>query len=126
MKYWVSRASCASLGLLALISLIDPERVWANQSVDPALQAQIKPRVGAREPVGPSLIEKGRRLFTEETFGGNGRTCATCHPADNNFTIDTAFIATLPPRDPLFVAEFNPKLRDLEIPELHAPRWPDP
>ena len=25
------------------------------------------------------LSEKGRRLFTTETFGGNGRTCQTCH-----------------------------------------------
>jgi cytochrome c peroxidase len=59
-------------------------------------------------------IEEGRRLFTEETFGGNGRTCATCHPATNNFTIDPAFIATLPDDDPLFVAETNRDLRKLE------------
>ena len=50
----------------------------------------------------------------KETFDGNGRTCATCHPATNNFTIDPAFIATLPDDDPLFVAEFNPDLADLE------------
>src|SRR6478672_3553707 len=25
------------------------------------------------------LSEKNRRLFTTETFGGNGRTCQTCH-----------------------------------------------
>src|SRR5262245_38766957 len=24
----------------------------------------------------------GRRLFERETFGGNGRTCSTCHSAD--------------------------------------------
>jgi cytochrome c peroxidase len=23
--------------------------------------------------------DPGKRLFEEETFGGNGRTCATCH-----------------------------------------------
>jgi cytochrome c peroxidase len=62
----------------------------------------------------PVLIEEGRRLFTEETFGGNGRTCATCHPATNNFTIDKAFIAKLPKSDPLFVAETNRDLRKLE------------
>jgi cytochrome c peroxidase len=49
-----------------------------------------------------------------ETFDGNGRTCATCHPPTNNFTIDPAFIATLPPGDPLFVAETNPDLAALE------------
>lgn len=65
------------------------------------------------------LIERGRRIFFEETFAGNGRTCGTCHPAENNFTIDPAFIATLPPDDPLFVAEFVPELREhFEKPEL--------
>ena len=42
------------------------------------------------------LIERGRQLFMNETFNGNGRTCATCHPPTNNFTIDPAFIAGLP------------------------------
>ena len=58
------------------------------------------------------LIAKGRDLFFNETFGGNGRTCGTCHPAENNFTIDPAFIATLPKDNPLFVAEFNPALKE--------------
>ena len=51
------------------------------------------------------------------TFDGNGRTCATCHPPSNNFTIDPAFIASLPSDDPLFVAEFNPDLAALEDPK---------
>ncbi|OLC17232.1 MAG: hypothetical protein AUH29_02740 [Candidatus Rokubacteria bacterium 13_1_40CM_69_27] len=58
------------------------------------------------------LIAKGRDLFFNETFAGNGRTCGTCHPAENNFTIDPAFIATLPKDNPLFVAEFNPDLKE--------------
>ena len=57
-----------------------------------------------------TLIARGEKLFFEEKFQGNGRTCGTCHPAENNFTIDPAFIATLPKHDPLFVAEFNPDL----------------
>lgn len=28
-------------------------------------------------------FEEGRRLFDEETFGGNGRTCVTCHSVKN-------------------------------------------
>lgn len=58
----------------------------------------------------------GADLFLREPFGGNGRSCATCHPVDRNFTIDPAFIAGLPSNDPLFVAEFNPELAGLEIP----------
>ena len=63
-------------------------------------------------PPEEALIARGRELFFKETFGGNGRTCGTCHPAENNFTIDPAFIARLPPRDPLFVAEFVPALKE--------------
>jgi mono/diheme cytochrome c family protein len=57
-------------------------------------------------------IARGKRIFFEETFAGNGRTCGTCHPATNNFAIDPTFIATLPDDDPLFVAEFTPALRE--------------
>ena len=65
------------------------------------------------------LVARGRDLFFKESFGGNGRTCGTCHPASNNFTIDPAFIAKLPPTDPLFVAEFVPALKTgFESPRL--------
>lgn len=65
------------------------------------------------------LVAKGREIFFNETFNGNGRTCGTCHPAENNFTLDPTFIATLPNDDPLFVAEFNPGLKEnFENPRL--------
>jgi hypothetical protein len=65
------------------------------------------------------LVAEGEELFFEETFKGNGRTCGTCHPMENNLTIDPEFIDTLPPDDPLFVAEFNKKLsKDFERPDL--------
>jgi cytochrome c peroxidase len=62
----------------------------------------------------PALIEEGRILFFEETFGGNGRTCGTCHPATNNFTIDPAFVRRLSGNDPLFAVR-GPGLGDLEM-----------
>src|SRR5689334_14169794 len=58
----------------------------------------------------------GADLFFREQFAGNGRSCATCHRVDHNFTIDAPFIAKLPPSDPLFVAESDPALAGLEIP----------
>lgn len=61
-----------------------------------------------------ALVGRGAQLFFNETFGGNGRTCGTCHRAENNLTIDPPFIATLPQSDALFVAENNPALADLE------------
>lgn len=65
----------------------------------------------------PLEVCVGAELFMRETFDGNGRTCATCHRAERNFAIDPEFIATLPDDDPLFVAEFNPALENLERPE---------
>jgi hypothetical protein len=65
------------------------------------------------------LITKGKTIFFNETFNGNGRTCGTCHPEQNDFTLDPFFIATLPPNNALFVAEFNPDLRkNFENPRL--------
>ncbi len=65
------------------------------------------------------LIAKGERIFFNETFNGNGRTCGTCHRAEANFAINPSFIATLPPNDALFVAEFNPDLKkNFENPKL--------
>lgn len=56
------------------------------------------------------IVAMGEEIFFNETFDGNGRTCGTCHPATNNFTIDVPFINSLPDDDPLFVAEFVPAL----------------
>jgi hypothetical protein len=63
----------------------------------------------------------GGFVFFRETFEGNGRSCGTCHPAQNNQTIDQAFMATLPASDPLFVAEQRPAsdpISQLERPAL--------
>ena len=65
------------------------------------------------------LIAQGRTLFVQEQFSGNGRACGTCHVETHNFTIDPEFIATLPPTNPLFVAETNPALAaNFEKPDL--------
>ncbi len=70
-------------------------------------------------PPEEDLILKGEKLFFNETFAGNGRTCGTCHRAEDNFALSPGFIATLPPDDPLFVAEFNPDLAEnFENPRL--------
>ncbi|NJD05207.1 MAG: hypothetical protein FIA97_01765 [Methylococcaceae bacterium] len=69
-------------------------------------------------PVLGALVAQGRQLFHNETFNGNGRNCGTCHRADNNFTLDPNYIAKLPADDPLFVAEYDPALADLENPTL--------
>jgi cytochrome c peroxidase len=64
-----------------------------------------------------SLRAAGRDLFDNETFGGNGRTCATCHDALAAFGltpqgVEERFVAD--PQEPLFVAENDPALAELE------------
>ena len=65
-----------------------------------------------------TLVAEGFMLFRDETFGGNGRTCASCHRIQNGFTIDAEFIAKLPADDPLFVHETNEALTELESPQM--------
>jgi hypothetical protein len=50
-------------------------------------------------------ISDGQRLFDQETFGGNGRTCRTCHSSGDG-TIDPQEVAerlAQDPSDPLFL-----------------------
>jgi cytochrome c peroxidase len=55
--------------------------------------------------VGPGHTRDGRTLFQSETFGGNGRTCRTCHSADTGTVSpqDAAKRFAQDPDDPLFV-----------------------
>jgi cytochrome c peroxidase len=41
------------------------------------------------------LIDKGFKIFTKQTFKGNGRTCSTCHLAASEFNVSPADIPTL-------------------------------
>ncbi|MDH3748277.1 MAG: hypothetical protein OER97_08720 [Gammaproteobacteria bacterium] len=63
-------------------------------------------------PPEEELILRGENIFFNETFDGNGRTCGTCHRAEDNFALSPNFIATLPTDDALFVAETNPNLAE--------------
>jgi cytochrome c peroxidase len=106
------RVPLLALSLVPLLALAGAGR--AHQAVDPGMVAQVEAAPEPTLAAQAELIEEGERLFFEETFGGNGRTCGTCHRDDNNYTIDPKFIAGLPADDPLFVAEFTPMLRTLE------------
>jgi hypothetical protein len=91
-----------------------------------ALTAQDRLNACAQDPrVVAGLLSKeicaGADIFFRETFNGNGRTCGTCHPSDNNTTLDVPFITALHeknPNDPLFVSETNPALAQLETSDL--------
>jgi hypothetical protein len=56
-------------------------------------------------PASAAEISDGQRLFDHETFGGNGRTCRTCHSGSDG-TIDPQEVAerlAKNPSDPLFL-----------------------
>jgi cytochrome c peroxidase len=54
---------------------------------------------------GGTLSKDGQQLFEQETFGGNGRTCATCHSRETGTVspADAQQRYQQDPNDPLFV-----------------------
>src|SRR5262245_65945492 len=58
---------------------------------------------GGRNGVGSR--KDGKRLFERETFGGNGRTCLTCHSAETGTVSpeDARERFLCDPQDPLFL-----------------------
>lgn len=110
------------LGQFGKLSDHQPEAASSNKglfarmldAVMPTAEAQIGPQQGVN-----NLITRGRNSFLNQTFNGNGRTCATCHREEESMTITPEFISTLPLNDPLFVAETQPALaQNFENPTL--------
>jgi len=59
----------------------------------------------ATDHLAKKRLQEGRRLFDVETFGGNGRTCRTCHSKQTGTftTAEAAARLAEDPTDPLFV-----------------------
>jgi hypothetical protein len=95
-----ARAAARRPGFLSpasLLSLLDLRAAEANSTQILIAHGFVSQAVG-----------DGADLFFTGTFGGNSRTCATCHRVQNNQGLDLDFISTLPSNDPLFIAEFPP------------------
>jgi hypothetical protein len=103
------------LAVVAIGLTLAPD-VSAHQGVPPEIVNRIpRPLPGAAGRLRlPSQIALGKRLFEKETFGGNGRTCATCHAEEENFALSPADVRRRPPGDALFVFERFPGLEGLE------------
>ena len=73
----------------------DPFRQSAAVDCDPSLSDHCAKR----------RLQEGRRLFDVETFGGNGRTCRTCHSKKTGTFTPEEAVARLAedPNDPLFL-----------------------
>jgi cytochrome c peroxidase len=127
MRMKVYDAIVLSIGLLAGAGCAvtqDPEPEARDHLATVSQGLTLNDRIAAcqvdpRVVVGAVSVDTcvGADLFFRETFNGNGRSCATCHPVAHNVTIDPEFIATLPANNPLFIAENNPALAKLEIPQ---------
>lgn len=109
-RNWMGLA--AAVGLATVACTDDSAVSGAEGLVAPAVTAEVGAEGGLRAASGrPALVERGRRLFFEETFGGNGRTCGTCHPTPT-LVLTPADIAALPPDDPFFAGtmDFDPEM----------------
>jgi hypothetical protein len=71
----------------------------------PRVHAQGLTPPGFYGDLDADLVNKGRELFFNETFAGNGRTCGTCHHEEDNMALGLKTIANLPDDDPLFIVE---------------------
>ncbi|WP_159396951.1 hypothetical protein [Sorangium cellulosum] len=120
-----------ALATAFLTACAEPAPSGDAEGVEPAssaLTAQDRLDLCAQDPrVIAGLVSAqvcaGADLFFRETFEGNGRSCGTCHPVGNNFTIDVPFINALDasnPFDPLFVADNDADIAGLETPSLRA------
>jgi cytochrome c peroxidase len=125
----ISRGATALVAALGLVACgggdaptaDDPAGPQASDPVEAAEQAREAKERESLLSVGlPSLIDfrrpglgglldivNGKRLFERETFGGNGRTCLTCHSRDTGTVSpqDAQHRFAMDPSDPLFSAD---------------------
>jgi cytochrome c peroxidase len=85
------------VGFPALVAAFLPALAGCHGEVDPGVES-------AGE-AGSALSNRGKQLFEEETFGGNGRTCRTCHGEETGTVSpeDAQARFAEDPGDPLFL-----------------------
>jgi cytochrome c peroxidase len=90
---------------LATVSAHHPSRSESSDGWLKNRMATARTPSRAAAPETITDLQQGRRLFDHETFGGNGRTCKTCH-SDDTGTVspkDAQIRFKQDPNDPLFV-----------------------
>jgi hypothetical protein len=128
LSFLAARSGAAVLLILSLSACgdgepeqprFDPVRIGTTRAALSAAEQACYNDPRVTSGLVPWAVCAGSALFFKETFGGNGRTCGSCHPVANNFTIDKPFLDTLPASDPLFLAENQNDA--LELDELEGP-----
>ncbi len=92
------------LGLISCRERVARQSLWRatltiHALVLLALGTVGSPRASAFDVKKAKLIDEGFKLFTKETFKGNGRTCSTCHIPKDDYTISAADLPTLSAHD---------------------------
>ncbi|MFO0818699.1 MAG: hypothetical protein U1A77_12205 [Pirellulales bacterium] len=95
-------ATCLS-GLVAFNSPSGSSQATADDL--PADESNDEERLFGQNPHSSAQRKEARRLFEKETFGGNGRTCLTCHSRETGtVSPEDAQVRFLDdPDDPLFL-----------------------
>ena len=82
-------------------------------------QAQAKGKPKPKTPF--EIIDDGFRIFTQEDWNGNGRTCGTCHRPDEAYNIFPSTIKKLSKKEQALVFATNvPGLENINLVKSHA------
>ena len=73
----------ASVAAMGAFDAVDAQAAGGGAKILNCQDAQLPPTTKRDF----QCIDEGFRLFTEETFEGNGRTCGTCHIPEENYNI---------------------------------------
>jgi hypothetical protein len=101
-----SAAAAVVSALLFVVAGPYPGAVGGETTISPARQPEsLDCNPALSDACAKARLKEGRRLFDVEKFGGNGRTCRTCHSnRTGTFSPEEAFARLIAdPSDALFV-----------------------
>ena len=115
-------APAPALPIVGTVSLRSTRaaNVGSDLNTDFAVTSSPTPRNGAGATFTmtvASMVAKGATITMKETFSGNGRSCAACHVASEQFRMSPAnvqarFATVATTFDPLFLGELRPSAFD--------------
>jgi cytochrome c peroxidase len=110
----VAGTPAAALAILNTVSLVRTTDTGRNVDFQlTTVPTPINLTGATMSMLADSQILQGERLFMLETFGGNGRTCVTCHVPNQSFglqpfDVQARFATVATTYDSLFVGEVSP------------------
>ena len=86
---WTTSASKRSKAMIRIVNKLSSGRFYITIAlflITTTLLLSV-----CKDPPPPTLVEVGEQLFPNESFSGNGPTCATCHRPTDNFGLTPSF-----------------------------------